>query len=777
MISLYRALFLSWIIPVTSAQNFNPLPKTEIPTGVDKSNPLRVFLLGGQSHCVGTSSVELFNNDTKYEEFQGEQENVWYAGIKKKSNLTDSSRFFMRRLKAGEGSAFDTRFGPEVSLGQRISDALDAPVLIIKYCVGGTSLWRRWNPTTLENYWDRKEDDGTALYLEGRTNFTGPDFMYVNFVYVARIALELLIEEEVPYILSGLFWIQSFSDKRRTWQEYGNDTITLFNTIRSDFKVPDLPVVDFWDVHKHDTHTGKAYAASIIDQCNVVIADWSLEVDDPDKSDSWPSLDGTWFNKDVFDYYGWDPIFNLQKYADLKPPGSSNKIFHWFRGSPDTRHLEYEAEILRGKIMAHTYLKSFTTVTLLPEWLEEDMSEKFPLKVCDHNINDGKPSADNICWIDRRTKDDLADATCTTSRPTSIPTQAPTFSPTVAPVSTGTAIATAEISFEKFVPTTVVEASLSTAIIGTLKQVNREQNDLEQADIEVDTEATEKSCSQEAYCYNAVLKFAGELDQLQVAADTIEGMTNDTLAEEDFNDLISQEIESKTGDDAVVLAALINPPAVIPDVFSPVCDDEPSSTRFDLKFSKRKNCDFVGKQSFVRTRKTCRTGVFVRGRPGPRVTVTSLCPRTCGICPDQCKDSNKKFTIGENGKVRKCRFLYEQSINSRLRACKNKTAKLLNGRNVAIKGLCQAACGEIGVGRCSPYLHRPTKCIPTSNLDINPCSKQKVGFKYAYQCPENFEGYPQMCCDSDLPQAYREPDGALCEREAALDIDRNTIIV
>ena len=44
-------------------------------------------------------------------------------------------------------------------------------------------------------------------------------------------------------------------------------------------------------------------------------------------------------------------------------------------------------------------------------------------------------------------------------------------------------------------------------------------------------------------------------------------MTNDTLAEEDFNDLISREIESKTGDDVVILAALINPPAVIPDIF------------------------------------------------------------------------------------------------------------------------------------------------------------------------------------------------------------------
>jgi len=411
---------------------------SQIPAGVDKSNPLRVFFLGGQSHCVGHSSVEIFNNDTKYEEFQGLQENVWYAGIKKK--FTDPSRFFMRPLTPGEGSAFSLRFGPEVSLGKRISVALDAPVLIVKYCVGGTSLWWKWNPATATNSWDRDKDDGTAQYLKGRTNFTNTNFMYVNFVHTARQALELLNNEGVPYDLSGLFWLQSYSDKRRTWQEYGNDTITLFNTIRSDLGVPNLPVVDSWDVHKHDTHTGKAYAASIVNQCNVVVTDWSLEVDDPDKSDSWPSWNGTFFNYDVFECYGYDRKFFLEKYSHLKPQGSTNKTFYWFRDS--NRHLEYEGAILQGKMMANTFLSAFTNVTLPLEWIREDISTQFPLKKCDHNINGGKPSAGNPCWMDLRPKDDLADATCTTTQPTDAPiaptdaSVAPTDAPVAAPTDT-----------------------------------------------------------------------------------------------------------------------------------------------------------------------------------------------------------------------------------------------------------------------------------------------------------------------------------------------------
>ena len=128
---------------------------------------------------------------------------------------------------------------------------------------------------------------------------------------------------------------------------------------------------------------------------------------------SWHAcLGSTFIDFDVLNYYGYDPVIHTPEYSYLKPPGASNETFFWFKEFPFNQHAEYEGAILHGRTMANTYVRSFTDDELLVNWVEDDIGEQFPSAPCNPDINGGKPSADNVCWMDQREETDLAEATC-----------------------------------------------------------------------------------------------------------------------------------------------------------------------------------------------------------------------------------------------------------------------------------------------------------------------------------------------------------------------------
>ena len=401
-----------------------PVPETVLPTGSTPSNPLRVFVQSGQSSCVGQASANMMNIDDNpsYDELKGTQEGVWFSGLKG-GKTKDASRFYMGPMIAGEASAADNMFGPEVSVGRRLSDAKGdsaAPVLIIKYCWGGLNVEKQWNPRTSANSWDREKDNGTALWLlnesGGTTDFSSKNHLYANLIYTVRRSLEVLQDGGIPYELSGLFWIQGSADKKRTWRQYGEDLGALFEAIRTDLGEPDLRIVDSVTGY-HNIITGKVYAGSIINGCNTVLSHYKLGMGNPDDTECVLSagnacLGSTFIDFDVLNYYGYDPVIHTPEYSYLKPPGASNETFFWFKEFPFNQHAEYEGAILHGRTMANTYVRSFTDDELLVNWVEDDIGEQFPSAPCNPDINGGKPSADNVCWMDQREETDLAEATC-----------------------------------------------------------------------------------------------------------------------------------------------------------------------------------------------------------------------------------------------------------------------------------------------------------------------------------------------------------------------------
>merc|ERR1719296_357239 len=120
--------------------------------------------------------------------------------MKRVSSRSDTlpEHFFMGPMLAGEASNNNDKMGPEVAIGKRLFDADDnkAPVLMIKYCWGGSKIMQ-WDPASPFNSWDKNEDEGTAEWLwneptEGGADLGDKRHLYANLIYTVRRSLELL---------------------------------------------------------------------------------------------------------------------------------------------------------------------------------------------------------------------------------------------------------------------------------------------------------------------------------------------------------------------------------------------------------------------------------------------------------------------------------------------------------------------------------------------------------------------------------------------------------
>ena len=402
-----------------------PTMQNDLPTDVTETNPLRVFLQAGQSECKGAASASMLTQDSAtYPDLIGPQDGVWFAGH------YDTEGFLIRPMNAGEPS-FKNNFGPEVSFGRRLNDASndDSPILIVKYCWGGSNVHTQWNPITDDNNWDRSMDDGSAAWLlaDGAANLDSKQNLYGTLIYTVRLAVETLNDASIPFVFSGLIWIQGSGDKKRTWFEYGTDLTRLFETVRSDINEPDLPIIDAGaDVH-HNLISAKMYADSIIDNGNKYTSLYASAAANPDSDcvpgPSNPCPGDTFINFDVFEFYGYDPAFFNSSFVDMLPANHTNKTFSWFKSYPTNVHSEYEGMILHGRRYANDFIRQFASdwATLTTDMEEDDPALLFPFEAC---ADGEKPNASNICWMDQR-----SDTIFPTSPPISMGPDIPGFIP------------------------------------------------------------------------------------------------------------------------------------------------------------------------------------------------------------------------------------------------------------------------------------------------------------------------------------------------------------
>lgn len=160
-------------------------------SGSAADNPLKVFIFAGQSNMVGQESqTRLLPYNLR-----GKQIDVLFWHGKNWKTYTAGM---------GQGSGF----GPEVSCGFELARALGEPVGMIKLSVGGSDLYKEWNPS-----------DSQSHYSELKKQ-----------VEAARVSRQIEVV--------GMFWMQGEADAHSVIMSmsYSRNLNTLIAKARSDFR-------------------------------------------------------------------------------------------------------------------------------------------------------------------------------------------------------------------------------------------------------------------------------------------------------------------------------------------------------------------------------------------------------------------------------------------------------------------------------------------------------------------------------------------------------------
>lgn len=203
---------------------------------VNAGEPVKVFILAGQSNMEGAGRVE---GDPNHNGGKGSlsflaENDPEYAHLRKGATgwkeRDDVSIWFLGRkgdLAPGFGSR-DSTIGPELGFGYVVGDAFEEPVLLIKTAWGGKSLAVDFRPPS----------SGGEV---------GP--FYTQMLGHVKKVLEDLDKEfsqyKDGYEIVGFGWHQGWNDgcDMAMCQEYKENMKNFIRDVRKDLGVPDLPFV------------------------------------------------------------------------------------------------------------------------------------------------------------------------------------------------------------------------------------------------------------------------------------------------------------------------------------------------------------------------------------------------------------------------------------------------------------------------------------------------------------------------------------------------------
>lgn len=217
-----------------------PIALLTVAAGARAEEPVRVFVLAGQSNMVGAGqvranpdrnegrgSLEWLTQDSstarRYEHLMG-ADGAWRA-------REDVQIWFLERqgaLAPGFGSNENT-IGPELGFGCIVGDAFEAPILLIKLAWGGKSLGRDFRPPSAGGdvgpYYD-------TLISRTREVLSGAGTLFPQLA-------------DRNFKLTGFGWHQGWNDRvnQQLNDEYEENLANFIRDLRHDLDAPGLPFV------------------------------------------------------------------------------------------------------------------------------------------------------------------------------------------------------------------------------------------------------------------------------------------------------------------------------------------------------------------------------------------------------------------------------------------------------------------------------------------------------------------------------------------------------
>lgn len=214
----------------------------------DMSKPVQVFILLGQSNMVGAGKVAALETAVK--------QNKKYPYL-----LDESGNWAVRQdvrnvrvMASGAGPAkpFNNEWmtvtgktmGPEFGIGHALGNAIDAPVMILKSCIGNRALSFDLLPPNAEGYMGNKEKprkpkEGTEWYAG--VQYDGDVHAALNVL----ADLKTYYPEATKFEVAGFFFWQGEKDAGKPeWSEpYEKNLVSFIKALRDDFDSPNAKFV------------------------------------------------------------------------------------------------------------------------------------------------------------------------------------------------------------------------------------------------------------------------------------------------------------------------------------------------------------------------------------------------------------------------------------------------------------------------------------------------------------------------------------------------------
>lgn len=222
----------------------------------DMSKPVQVFIMMGQSNMLGfgnpgpvkgvaAQKYPYLVDDAGNWNVRKDVRNVFFCMAQLKYNdwLTPEN---------GNGSG---KFGPEIGIGNYLGHTIDAPVMLLKSCVGNRALgWDLLPPSAVGTGKDGKSYEGDSESSNRKVSeavkaksgwYAG--LQYDQDVGAAQNALKELATyypSATKFEVAGFFWWQGNAEAGKgSIENYDKNLAFLFNDLKKDFNAPNAKFV------------------------------------------------------------------------------------------------------------------------------------------------------------------------------------------------------------------------------------------------------------------------------------------------------------------------------------------------------------------------------------------------------------------------------------------------------------------------------------------------------------------------------------------------------
>jgi hypothetical protein len=271
--SILALVALTLLVPYSAfAKDLKQLPD---PDGkpADMSKPVQVYILLGQSNMLGFGKINPSKGKAEGSLTHAVKEKKLYPYlIDDKANWTVRNDVRnVRVMGSGTGSmkVFNNEWmtitggniGPEIGIGHHVGHATDAPVMILKSCIGNRALGWDLLPPGSDGFeftdtkgvtWIHPGYRGTPERWEKGTEPKKINW-YAGMQYEGDVArakkvlaeLDTYYPEAKEYEVAGFFWWQGDRDSRSAalCSRYEKNLVHLIKQLRKDFNAPNAKFV------------------------------------------------------------------------------------------------------------------------------------------------------------------------------------------------------------------------------------------------------------------------------------------------------------------------------------------------------------------------------------------------------------------------------------------------------------------------------------------------------------------------------------------------------